>query len=37
MRVLITGHNGYVGTVLTPLVAAAGHAVIGVDTNLYKG
>lgn len=37
MRVLITGHNGYVGTVLTPLVLAAGHAVIGVDTNLYQG
>lgn len=37
MRVLITGYNGYVGTVLTPLVVAAGHTVIGVDTNLYKG
>lgn len=37
MRVLITGHNGYVGTVLTPRVVDAGHEVIGVDTNLYKG
>lgn len=37
MRVLVTGHNGYVGTVLTPMLVKAGHEVIGVDTNLYKG
>jgi nucleoside-diphosphate-sugar epimerase len=37
MRVLVTGHNGYVGTVLTSLLVNAGHEVVGVDTNLYKG
>lgn len=35
MRVLVTGHDGYIGTVLTPLLAAAGHDVVGLDTFLY--
>lgn len=37
MKVLVTGYNGYVGTVMTPMLLAAGHEVIGMDTNLYKG
>ena len=36
LRVLVTGHLGYVGTVLTPLLAAAGHKVIGLDVDLYR-
>ena len=36
MRVLITGHNGYIGSVLAPLVAAAGHRVVGLDTYLFE-
>jgi nucleoside-diphosphate-sugar epimerase len=36
MRVLITGHNGYIGSVLTPLVRAAGHDVVGLDTFLFE-
>jgi len=36
MRVLVTGHNGYVGTVMTPLLIAAGHDIVGLDTNLYE-
>ena len=37
MRILVTGHNGYVGTVMVPMLLAAGHDVVGYDTNLYAG
>ena len=37
MRVLITGHNGYIGSVLAPYVRAAGHDVVGLDTFLFEG
>ncbi len=36
MRVLVTGHSGYVGTVLVPMLLKAGHEVVGLDTNLYQ-
>ncbi len=36
MRVLVTGHNGYIGTVMTPLLLAAGHEVVGYDSDLYR-
>jgi len=36
MRVLLTGHNGYVGTILTPMLLNAGHEVVGLDTNFYR-
>ena len=35
MRVLITGHLGFIGAVMVPLVQQAGHEVIGLDTGLY--
>lgn len=35
MRVLVTGHNGYIGSVLAPFIAAAGHDVVGVDSYLF--
>ena len=35
MRVLVTGHNGYIGTVMAPLLLAAGHEVVGLDSNLF--
>lgn len=35
MRILVTGHNGYIGTVLTPMLIAEGHNVVGLDTDLY--
>lgn len=37
MRVLVTGHAGYIGSVLVPLLAARGHQVRGLDTMLYEG
>lgn len=37
MRVLVTGHNGYIGSVLAPMVQAAGHDVVGLDTYLFEG
>lgn len=36
MRVLVTGHDGYIGTVLVPLFKHAGHEVIGVDSGLFS-
>jgi nucleoside-diphosphate-sugar epimerase len=36
MRVLVTGHLGYIGTVLTPMLARAGHDVVGLDSDLYE-
>lgn len=36
MRVLVTGHDGYIGTVLTPLFLAAGHQVVGLDSGLFS-
>jgi len=35
MRVLVTGHDGYLGTVLVSQLTAAGHEVIGLDTGLF--
>jgi nucleoside-diphosphate-sugar epimerase len=35
MRVLVTGHLGYIGTVLTPMLVRAGHEVVGLDSGLY--
>lgn len=37
MRVLVTGHLGYVGTVLVKLLRAANHEVFGIDSDLYRG
>lgn len=37
MRVLVTGHHGYIGSVTTPVLAAAGHEVVGLDTRYYEG
>ncbi|CAM3450542.1 NAD(P)-dependent oxidoreductase [Kibdelosporangium persicum] len=35
MRVLLTGHQGYLGTVMAPRLASAGHEVVGLDAGLF--
>ncbi len=37
MRVMVTGSDGYIGRVLVPLLQAAGHEVVGLDSRLYEG
>src|SRR3954469_22229742 len=36
MKVLLTGSRGYIGSVMAPMLARAGHEVVGVDTDLYR-
>lgn len=36
MHVLVTGHLGYIGTVMVPALLNAGHVVTGYDSNLYE-
>lgn len=35
MRILVTGHNGYIGTVLSPMLIAEGFVIVGLDSDLY--
>jgi nucleoside-diphosphate-sugar epimerase len=37
MRVLVTGHRGYIGATLVPMLIAAGHDVAGLDSGLFEG
>jgi len=37
MKVLLTGHKGYIGAVAGPLLRAAGHEIVGLDTDLFAG
>jgi nucleoside-diphosphate-sugar epimerase len=36
MRVLVTGHLGYIGTALVPMLQARGHEVVGWDSDLFR-
>jgi len=37
MKVLLTGHKGYIGAVAGPMMQAAGHEVVGLDSDLFTG
>ena len=36
MKVLITGHDGYIGSVMVPVLQAAGHEIVGMDTFFFS-
>src|SRR3954464_5799928 len=36
MKVLLTGSRGYIGSVMAPMLARAGHDVAGVDADFYR-
>lgn len=36
MRLLVTGHDGYIGAVLVPMLTRAGHDVVGLDSFWYE-
>lgn len=36
MRVLVTGHRGYIGSAMVPMLLGRGHEVIGCDSDLYQ-
>lgn len=35
MRILLTGHAGYIGAVMLPMLVEAGHEVVGYDSGLF--
>ena len=37
MRILVTGHKGYIGSVMTPMLLSAGHDVVGLDSDIFRG
>jgi nucleoside-diphosphate-sugar epimerase len=37
MKILLTGHKGYIGAVAAPVLRSAGHKVVGLDTDLFAG
>lgn len=37
MKVLLTGHQGYIGAVAVDMLRSAGHEVVGLDTGLFEG
>ena len=37
MKILLTGHKGYIGAVAGQVLSSAGHEVTGLDSNLFAG
>ena len=35
MTILVTGHKGYIGTVMVPMLIERGYSVVGLDTDLF--
>ena len=36
MKVLVTGTEGYIGSLLAPILINRGHEVVGIDTGYYR-
>jgi nucleoside-diphosphate-sugar epimerase len=36
VKILVSGHHGYIGSVLVPVLAEADHEVVGLDTFYYR-
>ncbi len=36
MQILVTGHKGYIGSVMVPMLQQAGHTVVGLDSDLFR-
>ena len=36
MKVLVTGADGYIGTLLTSFLIEKGHNIVGLDTGFFK-
>lgn len=36
MRLLVTGHKGYIGTTMVPMLMGAGYEVVGLDSDLFR-
>lgn len=36
MKILVTGHKGFIGTVMVPMLVREGFEVTGLDTDLYR-
>jgi nucleoside-diphosphate-sugar epimerase len=37
VRVLLTGHKGYIGAIAGPILQSSGYEVVGLDTDLFAG
>lgn len=37
MKILLTGHKGYIGSVAQTVLESAGHELVGLDTELFAG
>jgi nucleoside-diphosphate-sugar epimerase len=37
VKILVTGHHGYIGSITAPALEDAGHEVAGLDTFFYRG
>lgn len=36
MKILVTGHKGFIGTTMVPYLQSLGHTVRGIDSDLYR-